>query len=110
MALLHLLSITCDRRDDTVGKDKPMLKVDGVTVWSGTGFSRGESAPLSTVAPRPFPNTGVVAMELWEQDAAPNPDDFLGRVTISADVAGSGSRTANFTQSSAEYRVIYRVS
>ncbi|MGH2351118.1 MAG: hypothetical protein ACRDJN_05830 [Chloroflexota bacterium] len=104
---LHLISIACDNRDDTLNRDKPVLKVNGNTVWSGQGFRRGTSQSLIAVAAQPFAK--AADLELWEADAAPNPDDFLGRHTVRESEAGSGSRTASFDQSGALYRVTYRV-
>jgi hypothetical protein len=104
---LHLISITCDNRDDTLNRDKPYLKVNGNTIWSGQGFARGTSQPLATVPAQSFANAADV--ELWEADAAPNADDFLGRYTVSASEAGAGPKTATFSQSGALYRVEYRV-
>ena len=105
---LHLISITCDNRDDTLNRDDPYLKVNGATVWSGQNFARGTNVPLSGVAAQPFSNS--VNMELWEADASPNADDFLGNYTVRASEAGAGSKTASFNQSGALYRVVYRVS
>jgi hypothetical protein len=104
---LHLVSITCDNRDDTLNRDKPYLKINGATIWSGQGFAKGTSLPLSTVPPQPFAN--AAELELWESDAAPNADDFIGRHTVRANEAGTGPKTATFNQSGALYRVVYRV-
>ena len=104
---LHLVSITCDNKDDPLNKDKPSLKVNGNTIWSGEGFASGTSQSLASVAAQSF-NTST-DMELWELDAAPNPDDFLGRYTVRASEAGAGPKTATFSQSGALYRVVYRV-
>ena len=104
---LHLISITCDNRDDTLNRDKPYLKVNGNTIWSGQGFASGTSQSLLSVAVQPFASSTDV--ELWEADAAPNPDDFLGRYTVRESEAGAGPKTATFNQSGALYRVAYRV-
>jgi hypothetical protein len=104
---LHLISITCVNRDDTLNRDKPSLKVNGNTVWSGEGFASGTSQSLISVAAQPF-NTST-DMELWEIDAWPNPDDFLGRYTVRAAEAGAGPKTATFSDDGALYQVSYRV-
>jgi hypothetical protein len=104
---LHLISITCDNRDDTLNRDKPSLRVNGREVWSGEGFASGTSRTLGGVASQPF--TGSTDMELWEIDAAPNADDFLGSFTVRSSEAGAGPKTATFSQSGALYRVSYRV-
>ncbi|HEX2033494.1 MAG TPA: hypothetical protein VHS99_04850 [Chloroflexota bacterium] len=104
---LHLISITCDNRDDTLNRDKPYLKINGSTVWSGQGFARGTSQSLATVPAQPF--SGAVDMELWEVDAAPNADDLLGRHTVREGEAGAGPQSASFNQSGALYQVVYRV-
>jgi cytochrome oxidase Cu insertion factor (SCO1/SenC/PrrC family) len=105
---LHLISITCDNRDDTLNRDKPYLKVNGNTIWSGQNFASGTSQSLAGVAAASFASS--TDMELWEEDAAPNADDFLGRYTVRASEAGAGPKTATFNQSGALYRVVYRVS
>ena len=33
MLQLELKSITCIKKQDTFGKDEPMIKLDGVKVW-----------------------------------------------------------------------------
>ncbi len=104
---LHLISITCDNRDDTLNRDKPSLRVNGNEVWSGQDFTSGTSRTLASVGAQSF--SGSTDMELWEIDASPNPDDFLGRYTVRASEAGAGPKTASFSQSGALYRVVYRV-
>jgi hypothetical protein len=104
---LHLISITCDNRDDTLNRDKPSLRGNGSEVWSGEGFASGTSRTLAGVAAQAF--AGSADLELWELDAAPNADDFLGRFTVRAAEAGAGPKTASFSQSGALYRVVYRV-
>ena len=104
---LHLISITCDDKDDTLNRDEPYLKVNGNTVWSGDGFASGTSRSLASVAAQPFLTS--VDMELWEADAAPSPADYLGAYTARAAEAGSGPHTASFSRQGALYRVVYRV-
>jgi hypothetical protein len=105
--MLHLISITCDDKDDTINKDEPFLKVNGNQVWSGEGFVRGTSRSLASVAAQPFLTTTDI--ELWEADAAPSPDDYLGTYTARAAESGSGPHTATFSRQGALYRVVYRV-
>jgi hypothetical protein len=104
---LHLISITCVNRDDPLNQDKPSLKVNGNTVWSGQHFASGTSQTLISVAAQPFNTT--TDMELWEIDAWPNPDDFLGSYTVRAAEAGAGPKTATFSGDGALYQVSYRV-
>ena len=79
-----------------------------MTVWSGPGLhQRDVQRTLASVGAQSF--AGSVDLELWEIDASPNPDDFLGRYTVRASEAGDGPKTASFSQSGALYRVVYRV-
>ena len=105
--MLHLISIDCDDKDDTIGSDELYLKVNGNQVWSGDGFVKGTSRSLASVAAQPFLTS--VDMELWEADAAPSPDDYLGTYTARAAEAGTGPHTASFRRQGALYRVVYRV-
>lgn len=104
MSRLQLMSITCFKRQDLIGKDEPIIKLDGVQVWSATGFTKDVSRSLESVEPRQF--TGQIKLELFEKDAGP--DDFLGEKVIDNKPAAE-VHDARFVNKGADYKITYKV-
>lgn len=104
---IQLVSIICLKKDDAVGKDEPIIRIGGITVWTGQNFATGSSASLLTVPARSFTNS--VNLDLYEQDNWPSADDFLGRYTVQSTDAGAGARTVTFSEHNALYEITYRV-
>jgi len=57
MATLELVTPECHKEHDLVGRDEPIIKVDGISVWNGV-IEKGRRqicvppASISTAAPR----------------------------------------------------------
>jgi len=105
MSFLQLKSITCLKKQDLVGKDKPIIKLDGNIVWSGFGFTKDMVRSLENVEPRKF--TNQIELELLEQDQGR--DDFLGEKVIDDKPESFGVRSVDFTNKGASYKITYQV-
>ncbi|MDN5760858.1 MAG: hypothetical protein L0H41_00880 [Microlunatus sp.] len=101
---LELEKLKCIRKQDTVGRDEPELKVDGVTVYGPGNLGKGDSVTLNRSAL--FITNALV--QLIEVDAGSNDD--MGTVTVkgSADV-GKGSRVKEFHRTHSDYELTYEV-
>ena len=105
MSFLQLKSITCLKKQDLVGKDEPIINLDGVSVWSGTGFTKGTVRSLENVEPRKF--TNQIMLELVEYDrGAP---EVLGEKAIDDKPEGVGVSSVEFTRLGASYKITYQV-
>jgi len=45
MATLELVTLECHKQHDLTGRDEPIIKVDGITVWNGA-IDKGAKADL----------------------------------------------------------------
>ena len=45
MATLELVTLECHKEHDLVGRDEPIIKVDGISVWNGV-INKGAKADL----------------------------------------------------------------
>ena len=45
MATLELVTLECHKQHDLTGRDEPIIKVDGITVWNGV-VDKGAKADL----------------------------------------------------------------
>lgn len=105
MSFLQLKSITCLKKQQLVGKDKPIIKLDGNTVWSGFGFTKDMVRSLENVEPHKF--TNQIKLELLEQDQGR--DDFIGEKVIDDKPESFGVRSINLTHNGASYNLTYQV-
>lgn len=106
MPRLQLKSITCLKKQDLVGKDKPIIKLDGVEVWAGTGFKKDTTRTLENVEPRRF--TNQIKLELLEFDAR-SKNELLGEKVIDDRPQNFGVREVSFVERGAHYKVTYEV-
>ncbi len=101
---LELTKLTCIHKQDSIGKDEPELKVDGVTVYGPGSLGRGDSVTLN----RSAVFIGKAQVQLIEVDAGSNDDMGTVTVTGSADV-GKGSRVKEFHRTNSDYALTYKV-
>ena len=105
MPELHITSLTCDKRQDSIGKDEASLQIGGFTV-SGP-HSMGKKDVVNLNVRRNF--TGSVSVTLFEEDGAGSGDN-LGTVVIPGGLAGQGNQTGAFTAApNADYHMGFHV-
>ena len=90
MTELHIKTLNCVKKQDTVGKDKAVLKIGGRTIGGPYLMAKGDE--LSVNITEPF--TGSVQVTLMEEDAGA--DDNLGTVTVH-DTLQPATRTVSST-------------
>ncbi|MFI5592072.1 hypothetical protein ACIA5G_43985 [Amycolatopsis sp. NPDC051758] len=104
MPELHIKNLKCVKKQDTVGKDSAILRVNGATVSGPHLLGKGDDVTLNTL--RTF--TSSISVTLIEEDAGA--DDDLGTVTITDSQAGIGTLTAFFNaRTHADYHMTYDV-
>lgn len=101
MAKLTITKVTCLRKQETFGKDEPVLEIDGREVWSDKMDKDSDAAVNVT---KTFDDN--IAVRLLERDN--NTDRTLGSWTVAATPKGSRPLTA--TSSGYHYQVDVRVS
>ena len=101
---VQLTSLTCDRRQDTIGRDEPQLFVNGVSVYGPGDIGKGETVDLR---PRSAVFTSVAHMALYEVDSGS--DDALGVVTAIAGQSGKGAQRGEFHLPNADYAITFQV-
>ncbi|MZD16951.1 MULTISPECIES: hypothetical protein [Streptomyces] len=102
MLLVVLRQLACHQMEDST-EDEIMLRSGGAQVFPNEGehvITAGNSAFME----KPIISAGDVNVELWEEDW-PDPDDYLGTVTIPANA--TGARTGEFTRDEAHYTLHY---
>lgn len=105
MAELHIKSLTCDKRQDSVGKDEASLQIGGFTVSGPHSMEKNETKPLNVR--RNF--NGAVSVTLIEEDSG-SARDNLGTVVIPQGLAGQGDQTGQFASApNAEYHMVFDV-
>jgi hypothetical protein len=117
MPVLKFVSLKCHRTDDSTEKDQsydlsvedePYLRANHKQVWGVTRMKINEIKDLSDVEPITFNDD--ILVELWDKDAGYSPeDDRLGKVTIVAGLAGTGSHEYEFRRRKARYTLTYKV-
>ncbi|MFI7542141.1 hypothetical protein [Actinoplanes sp. NPDC049599] len=101
---VQLTSLTCNRRQDTIGRDEPQLFVNGVSVYGPGDIGKGETVDLR---PRSAVFTSVAHLALVEVDAGS--DDSLGVVTAIAGQSGQGAQRGEFHLTNADYSITFQV-
>jgi hypothetical protein len=101
---VQLISLTCNRRQDTIGRDEPQLFVNGVSVYGPGDIGKGETVDLR---PRSAAFTSVAHMALYEVDAGS--DDALGVVSAIAGQSGKGAQQGEFHLPNADYAITFQV-
>ena len=105
MVELHITSLTCDKRQDSVLKDEASLQIGGFTVSGPHSMGKNDVVPLNVR--RNF--TGSVSVTLWEEDSG-SAGDNLGTVVIPQGLSGQGNQTGRFTAApNAEYHMAFHV-
>lgn len=105
MAELHITSLTCDKRQDSVGKDEASLEIGGFTVSGPHSMGKNDVQPLNVR--RNF--TGSVSVTLFEEDSG-SARDNLGTAVIPDGLAGQGNQTHQFASApNAEYHMGFHV-
>ncbi|NES06334.1 MAG: tetratricopeptide repeat protein [Okeania sp. SIO2F4] len=111
MIQITIEKITCHKRSEFKGrKDNIYLKqAGGNKLWP-----QGEKAYNIKLRETIYPNyshyyqpSGTITLELWEYDAGPGNDDFLGSVTYDKDSNGRHKQFMN--GDGGQYEVIYNV-
>jgi hypothetical protein len=103
MATLKLTSLHCQRKQDVVGKDEPVILVDEVAVWKGT-IGKGETQTLSQSVD--FDDVATVVLQ--ERDGEKDPKQIGASFTVHAD-ARQNQVPLVFKTSGAHYELYYQV-
>jgi hypothetical protein len=102
---LHIKSLTCVKKQDTVGKDKAVLKIGGRTIGGPYLMAKGDSLTLNIT--EPF--TTSVQVTLMEEDAGSDDDD-LGTVTVYDTLPEHDNQDGVFHRlSGADYHMVYHI-
>jgi hypothetical protein len=101
---VQLTSLTCNRKQDTIGRDEPQLFVNGVSVYGPGDIGKGETVDLR---PRSAVFTSVAHLALVEVDGGS--DDSLGVVTATAGQTGRGAQRGEFHLPNADYAITFQV-
>jgi hypothetical protein len=101
---IDLISLTCNKKQDAIGKDEPQLFIDGVSKFGPGSMGKGDMVVLTGT----HQFTGTATMELFDVD--PGNDDFLGSVTVTSAESGQGVQVETFDHlNHAEYTILYEV-
>jgi hypothetical protein len=100
---VRLVRLACLTTEDSTGADEAYLNYNGQRVWSDS-INDGESREIGVFRPI----SGQATVDLFDEDS-PDPDDFLGRITISVSELNGGLRSQDFTGDDAHYTLFYRV-
>jgi hypothetical protein len=105
MSQIKLVSLHCDKLQDSISEDEIVVRVNGTTVVGPIGVHKNTTVPLN--ATRSFNGTAVVTMV--EED--PNShEDELGTAVVTDKEAGQGNKTRAFAQAAhARYELTYSV-
>ncbi|MEV6205165.1 hypothetical protein AB0M64_35135 [Streptomyces sp. NPDC051771] len=77
---LHLYSLSCRKTEDATGMDDIILRVNGITRWSGR-ITDGQTVDISSIDTIVYGDDQDVRIELYESDV--EGDDFLGFNSVS---------------------------
>ena len=105
MSQIKLVSLHCEKLQDSISEDEIRVRVNGSTVVGPIGVHKNQTIPLNAV--RSFDGTAVVTMV--EEDKNSH-EDNLGTVVVTAKEAGQGNKTGVFDQARhAHYELTYNV-
>ncbi|MEU8249709.1 hypothetical protein [Nonomuraea sp. NPDC048916] len=103
---IELISLTCNKKQTTVGKDRPYLNIDGTREFGPVEMGKGDTESL-VGRTHQFSGTSAV-MELFEEDSGV--DDFLGSVIVNDTESGAGVQIDEFDHlNGAKYTIVYEV-
>jgi hypothetical protein len=104
MATLRLISLKCNRQEDSTGDDDTYIEINnGGQFWKGR-FDDGQSRTIN----KDFSFVSRADIRLYEYDQY-DPDDFLGSHIVTRDEQGQGEKKVNFSASGASYDLTYIV-
>ena len=105
MSQIKLVSLHCDKLQDSISEDEIKVRVNGATVVGPIGVHKNATVPLS--ATRSFNGTAVVTMVEEDKNSQ---EDELGTVVVTDKEAGQGNKTRAFAQAAhARYELTYNV-
>ena len=112
MPKLHLLSLVCNRTEDSGGADEIYLLVRGNKVWGtqdmDTSPPSQKTKDLSGVKLIPF--TDNARLDLYDEDTGwLDDDDHLGTNYAYASEVNQGTKERAFTEDEASYLLSYEV-
>jgi hypothetical protein len=100
-------SLLCHVTQDNSGPDEPYLLGNGVRIWGNGSLNNEQSANVNAS----FDGQGTATIKLYEADLGfwPDYDDYLGKVTVTADQIDQGTQTVDVKGDGAWYEVTYHV-
>ena len=106
MSQIRLVSLHCDKLQDSISEDEIVVRVNGARVVGPIGVHKNSTVPLN--ASRSFNGTAVVTMV--EEDTN-SQDDELGTHVVTEKEAGQGNKIHVFDEAThARYELTYSVS
>ena len=108
MARLELISLFCEKTEDTIGSDEVYFVINGNQVGGVNSINASESKDLRYISNIIFDRTAEI--KLYDKDTGIfNNDDLIGSVTASSGQAGEGEITGKFNRGGADYTLTWRV-
>jgi hypothetical protein len=105
MSQIRLVSLHCDKLQDSISEDEIRVRVNGSTVVGPIGVHKNATVPLN--ATRSFNGTAVVTMVEEDKNSQ---EDELGTAVVTDKEAGQGNKTRAFAQAThARYELTYNV-
>jgi hypothetical protein len=109
---LRLISLYCyNANEDSIYSDgdEPYIKVGSLKVWSSSRVYAGSNRSLTNVPLQQFLNSTTVWLYEGDGDHWYDRDDLIGKVTVSAAMAGTGYRSVMLTGSGTVYKLTYQI-
>jgi hypothetical protein len=108
MAKLRLISLYCEKTEDTTGADEAYLVVNGRQVGGVNSINDREARDLTYIDPIAF--TSSAKIRLYDQDTGVfDKDDFLGELTATAAQTGQGEQRGRLRRDGADYTLTWEV-
>ena len=105
MSQIRLVSLHCDKLQDSISEDEIVVRVNETTVVGPLGVHKNKTVPLNAI--RSFNGTAVVTMV--EEDKNSHEDE-LGTIVVTDKEAGQGNKTRAFDHAAhARYELTYIV-
>ncbi len=103
---LRLLTLSCERTEDTTGADEAYLEVNGRRVWAAS-MNDGQHKKVD----EEIEFTDSVSVALYDADGSTffDSDDYLGQTRITTAEAGNGEKQQRFSRDGARYVLAYQV-
>jgi hypothetical protein len=108
MARLELISLYCEKTQDTFGSDEIYFVINGNQIGGVNSINETEGKDLRYISHIIFDRTAEI--RLYDKDTGIfNNDDFIGSVTATSGQAGEGEMTGKFNRGGADYTLTWRV-